>query len=241
MVRGLHQQPRSRSCISEFFGRVLPLPIYGNTCFLLTTLLLQNSCAFCPLFSDVNFGVMNSFRRCTAPRHCGYRALEVPKRYRRNSHLSFQFLLAKEIQYFAGNDFEIDWENPVAKGNFGSVYYGKIRKTGQMCAIKCPNLEEFSLRCYHTEVCQFAAFRSCRSLSHIIQQHVNIKLSKDYDASSAPWPEMLGVVNIPGRMPSSFRSSPCSDASTRREHSDDRGRRPRRHRLAQRAGRFARS
>jgi hypothetical protein len=32
----------------------------------------------------------------------------------------------------------------------------------------------------------------------LFQQHVNIKLTKSFDFKSAPWPEMLGVVNIPG-------------------------------------------
>ena len=61
-------------------------------------------------------------------------------------------MVAKEIQYFSGSDFDVDWEAPIAKGNFGSVFYGTNKKTGLKCAIKCPNLEEFSLRCYHTEV-----------------------------------------------------------------------------------------
>jgi hypothetical protein len=157
-------QSRPRSCIAGC-SRVLPKTIYGSTaCFLLTTFLLHNSCAFCPLFSDVNIGTgRNIFRGCKAPRHCNFRGLKPQKQYRRSSRFSLQYLLAKEIQYFAGSDFEIDWETPVAKGNFGSVYYGQIRKTGQMCAIKCPNLEEFSLRCYHTEVCRISDFRLRRT------------------------------------------------------------------------------
>lgn len=71
----------------------------------------------------------------------------------------------------------------------GTVYYGKV--DGQECVVKCPILQEFSLKLFDTE------------------RAVNIKLNKASGDLNVPWAQMLGEVNIPGDTPT--RASSCWD------------------------------
>jgi hypothetical protein len=138
-----------------FLGRLLIRTLCGHACILIIFLLLQNSYAFCPIFSK--FERKSTVHSCLFSNNYFCKSL-VRKRLAipRVTRQSVLTSVAKDIQYFSGNDFDVDWEAPIAKGNFGSVFYGTNRKTGISCAIKCPNLEEFSLKCYHTEVCKFS-------------------------------------------------------------------------------------
>ena len=129
--------------------------LLGNASLLIAALLLQNSCGFCPILEDgVSITSLKiSPRTCYFSRPRTLNCRSIPNyAISRHSGVKIRSIVAKDIQYFAGSDFDIDWQSPIAKGNFGSVYYGAYRKNGLLCAIKCPNLEEFSLRCYRTEV-----------------------------------------------------------------------------------------
>jgi hypothetical protein len=87
--------------------------------------------------------------------------------------------LSMELQFYQSKDLRgVNWNSPAASGNFGKVFYATL--DGQQCVIKCPVLEEFSLRLFDTE------------------RAVNIKLAgAAAGAASVPWPTMLGEVNVP--------------------------------------------
>ncbi|KAJ1475375.1 hypothetical protein T484DRAFT_1828666 [Baffinella frigidus] len=57
--------------------------------------------------------------------------------------------LSMELQFFQSKDLKVNWNSPSAEGNFGKVFFGTLN--GQKCVIKCPVLEEFSLRIFDTE------------------------------------------------------------------------------------------
>lgn len=87
-----------------------------------------------------------------------------------------------QLKFYSGKDLKINWNRPIASGNFGSVFYGNA-PDGTAVVVKCPVLDEFSLRLFDTE------------------RAVNIKLSSQTGSLSVPWATMLGEVNIPEPIP----------------------------------------
>jgi len=87
-----------------------------------------------------------------------------------------------QLQFFQGKELKINFNKPIASGNFGSVFYGSL-PDGTQVVVKCPVLDEFSLKLFDTE------------------RAVNIKLSQQTGALSVPWATMLGEVNIPEPIP----------------------------------------
>lgn len=108
----------------------------------------------------------------------GRTALACARSRRPHARLNF----VAQLKFFQGTDLKINWNKPVAGGNYGSVFYGSL-PDGTEVVVKCPVLEEFSLKLFDTE------------------RAVNIKLSKQTGALSVPWATMLGEVNIPEPIP----------------------------------------
>ena len=149
---------RSHSVVSFAFlsgwCSAAPRMLLCTVCFLLVTLLSQKSSAYSPMITQLNYLRAKGCSRSFIPSKCVTRnSCSRSKRGSRSTFMAASPPLTRETRYFGGSDFDnIDWRSPIAKGNFGSVYYGRVWRTNEKCAIKCPNLEEFSLKCYQTEV-----------------------------------------------------------------------------------------
>jgi len=87
-----------------------------------------------------------------------------------------------QLQFYQGKDLKINFRTPIAKGNYGSVFFGSL-PDGTQVVVKCPVLDEFSLKLFDTE------------------RAVNIKLSQQAGEVSVPWCKMVGEVNIPEPVP----------------------------------------
>jgi len=58
--------------------------------------------------------------------------------------------VSMELQFFQSKDLKgLNWNSPSAEGNFGKVFFATLG--GQKIVIKCPVLEEFSLKIFDTE------------------------------------------------------------------------------------------